>query len=381
MKKKVLISIISAMLVLGQSIIPQNNEAEFQNILKTTFHAHPDALGIMLHIEALDQSISWSGAVGYSNWERTDSIEADQPALIASCTKNFVAVSILRLIEKGKLELFQPLNNLLTERTSKLMLKYGFNLDSITVAHLLSHKSGIPGYTGTETFLDRIINEPRHRWTRDEQIELAITQGVKEPPGTSFHYTDTNYLLLTEIIEVITGIEFYDAIRTLVGYEKFGLNNTWFYTLENIPETAKPLVHQYVPSQNEDSYKIDNSFDLYGGGGLAATTKDLAKYAYHLLQGDVFENKETLKLMFTDVKAKEGDPHEDYIGDIPCEYYLGIQECGFDGLTSYWHAGYWGTIFRYFPDLNASVVLFVLNENEFEKIELDLMRKVTNILK
>jgi D-alanyl-D-alanine carboxypeptidase len=188
-------------------------------------------------------------------------------------------------------------------------------------------------------------------------------------------------LLLGEILEQATGKEFYEAIKELVGYEKLGLNKTWFYSLEPTPSNTQPLIHQYVPENDEDSYAIDNSVDLYGGGGIAATTEDLGKYAYHVFQGNVFDHKETLELMFTDVKATEGDPFEEYVGDIPCEYFLGIQECGFDGMNSYWHSGYWGTIVRYFPDLNASVVLYVVNEAEFDTIELDLMRRITEILK
>lgn len=358
-----------------------SKENAIKHIIESTLQQYPEAIGIMVHVEAPGQGISWSGAVGYSNWEKTDSIEADQPALIASITKNYVAVSILRLIEQGHIELFQSIDSLLSEKTSTNMKQNGFDLDEIKVAHLLAHKSGIPGHTVTEQFENKIEADPMYRWTRDEQINLAIAQGSRNPPGTIYNYTDTNYLLLTEIIEQATGLKFYEAIKNLVGYEKFGLNKTWFHTLEKTPVNTKPLIHQYVPENNEDSYAIDNSVDLYGGGGIAATTKDLAIYAQNVFQGNVFDNKETLQLMFTDVKATEGDPIEYYIEDIPCEYFLGIQECGFDGLNSYWHSGYWGTMVRYFPELNASVVLYVVNESEFANIELDLMKQITQILK
>jgi D-alanyl-D-alanine carboxypeptidase len=380
MKYRVL-SFISILLLFVGCVKHQQKENAFQAILESTFQNHPDAIGIMIHVEAPDQSISWSGAIGYSNWEKTDSIEADQPALIASITKNYVAVSILRLIEQGHIELFQSIDNLLSKKTSTHMKQNGFELDKINIAHLLAHKSGIPGHTRSEEFQNKIKTEPRYRWTRDEQINLAVNQGPRNPPGTIYYYTDTNYLLLTEILEEITGKKFQEAIKELVGYEKFGLDKTWFYTLEPIPNNTKSLIHQYVPGNNEHSYELDNSIDLYGGGGIAATTRDLGKYSFHVFQGNVFDNEKTLELMFTDVKASKGEPVEDYIGEIPCEYFLGIQECGFDELNSYWHAGYWGTIFRYFPDLEASVVLYVINESEFANIELDLMKQITEILK
>lgn len=376
-----IVSIISILLLFTGCTKHQKKEDAFQSVIESSFQKHPDAIGIMVHVEAPDQSISWSQAIGYSNWEKTEPIEADQPALIASITKNYVAVSILRLIEQGRLELFQSLDNLLSEKTSSLMKQNGFDLDTIKVAHLLAHKSGISGHTRSEEFQNRLNTEPMYRWTRDEQINLAVIQGPRNFPGTIFYYTDTNYLLLTEILEQITGLEFNQAIKELVDFKKFGLNNTWFYSLDPSPINAKSLIHQYVPENNEHSYGIDNSVDLYGGGGIAATTEDLGKYACNVFSGNVFDNKETLELMFTDVKASEGDTIEDYIGDIPCEYFLGISECGVNGLNSYWHSGYWGTIFRYFPELNTTIVLYVINGDEFENIELDLMTEITEILK
>jgi D-alanyl-D-alanine carboxypeptidase len=260
------------------------------------------------------------------------------------------------------------------------MLQNGFDLDAIKVAHLLSHKSGIPGHTRSVEFQNKLKTNPKYRWTRDEQIRLAVIEGPRNHPSTEFYYTDTNYLLLTEILEKITGMDFFEAIKKLIGYKKLQLHSTWFYSLEPVPENFKPLIHQYVPENSEDSYDIDNSFDLYGGGGIAATSEDLAKYFYNVFNGNLFDDPSTVELMFTDVETLEGDPIEDYIGDIPCNYFLGIQECGFNGLNSYWHAGYWGTIVRYFPKLNISVALYVVNEAEFTKIELNLMKQITEIL-
>ena len=359
----------------------QPKEERLQSVIDTFFQENPNAVGIMVHVEAPDQNISWSGAVGYSDWEKNDRIDAEQPGLIASITKNYVAVSILRLVEQGKVDLNESIGKVLSQKTSILMTANGFDLNKITIAHLLSHKSGIPGHTRSEVFKERLKNDRMYRWSRDEQIRLAIIQVEKDVAGTRYYYTDTNYLLLTEIIEQLTGKVFHEAIKELIGYEKHGLKDTWFYTLEKTPKNIKPLVHQYVPEYDEDSYEIDNSFDLYGGGGLATTTNDLAKYSQLLFEDKIFNKKETLKLLFTDVKAKEGDPIEDYIGDIPCEYFLGISECGLNGLNSYWHSGYWGTIFRYFPELNTTIVLYVINGDEFANLELDIMTEITDILK
>ncbi len=359
---------------------PITVEQQLQMVIEKNYLKNLNIKGIMVHIESPSNNLSWSGATGYSNWDETIKLNAQQPALIASITKTYVAATILKLIEQKKLSLQQPIATLLSNQTSELMIANGFNINYITVAHLMAHKSGIPDHTDTKQFLDKLKNDTQYRWTRDEQIQLSISQGKIGDPGYRFHYTDTNYLLLSEIIEQTTQKVFYESIREYLNYNEHQLNQTWFYTLEQDPATTLPLIHQYVPEAHEDSYEIDNSFDLFGGGGIAATTSDLAKFSQLLFNGQFFEHKETLNLLFTDIVAETGDIHEDYINNIPCEYYLGIQECEVNGLNSYWHSGYWGTIFRYFPKLNTTIVFYVVNEAEFEAIELDLMTELTNVL-
>ena len=353
----------------------KGNEESFQSTLETSYENHPNVKGIMVHVESPQNSISWSGAVGYSNWEQTDTIEANQPANIASMTKTYVATAILRLVEQGKLSLDQNISDLVSAKTDSLFTQFGFEPSKITVAQLLSHKSGIPNYVGTELFNYRLANEPQYRWTRDEQIKLALKHGPLYPPVTGFEYTDTNYLLLTEIIEYLTDMPFNKAISELIGFEKLGLNETWFYTIDDYPKNSKPLIHQYVPRTNEHTYDIDPSCDLYGGGGIVATTKDAAIFFYQLFNGGIFENKETLSLMFTDVKL-EGNASE----SGPCSYLLGIEECQIGNLKSYGHTGYWGTVFRYFPELDAVIVFYVVNEAEFGNIELELIEEITSVL-
>ena len=117
-----------------------------------------------------------------------------------------------------------------------MMSNVGYDLKEIKISHLLSHTSGINNYTESPIFKKKLEAEPKYRWTRFEQIEVAILQMDKVgKPGYQYEYSDTNYLLLTEIIEQITGIEFYRAIRQLLDFEKNGINSTWFEGLESAP--------------------------------------------------------------------------------------------------------------------------------------------------
>lgn len=351
---------------------PIAREKIFDHILTETLAENPDAIGILAHIEAPNQQLSWSGAAGFSDWGKSEVLDANQPALLASITKTYVAVSIVRLIEQGELRLDQNLVGLLSKRSDSLMQHYNYDMQHIEIQHLLSHKSGLPDYVPTDLFLTRLQNEPQYRWTRDEQIALALKQGPLFEPGTSFVYGDINYLLLGEVLEQATGKAFNHAIAECINYKALGLNHTWFYTLDSMPKNELPLIHQYASAGTEDSYAIDNSFDLYGGGGIASTSKDLAKFISALFDGKVFKNDTSINLLLQDVTVKDGNEHEDYINDVPCEYYMGIQSCPFEDSTVFWHLGYWGTVYKYYPALETTLTIFVVNQKAFPAVERSL---------
>ena len=143
----------------------------FQQSIDSIYNANLDAKGIMVHVESPSKNISWSGASGYSDYNKKQILEADQPALIASNIKTYVSSTILRLVEMSKIRLNQPIKYLLTENTQKLFIDDGYELDSIKVFHLMSHTSGIEDYAN-EAYLEIIDANPKHRWTRNEQLQF-----------------------------------------------------------------------------------------------------------------------------------------------------------------------------------------------------------------
>ncbi|WP_265430045.1 serine hydrolase domain-containing protein [Chryseobacterium sp. YIM B08800] len=197
----------------------------------------------MIHIES--PKISWSYAKGFDGKNSKQNLNVQQLLLIASTTKTFMAATILRLAEKGKLNINQNIKNLITETSRIQLMKAGYNLDSITIRHLLSHTSGIRDYVDEGYFT--LINEnKKHQWTRTEQVERASKLGQPlGKPGTLFRYVDMNYVLLSEVIEHFTDEPFYTSVRKLLKFKQNHLNNTWFIQLEKEPENALPLVNQY----------------------------------------------------------------------------------------------------------------------------------------
>lgn len=345
-------------------------ENEFQSVIDSIYLAHPEAVGIMVHIEAPRQGVSWSGCVGYSEKNTTSELTPDQPALIASTIKPYVSAAILRLQEMGELSLDLPIEDLVSAKSKALFESDGYDFSEIKIKHLLSHTSGIFNYANMN-YLEKVNQDKSHRWTRDEQLELTISSG--DPLGAAadtFEYTDANFLLATEIIENITEKPFYEAMRDLLRYDELNLEHTWFPTLEEANPSTKALVHQYWSSKDWDSYEVDISFDLYGGGGLAATTKDVAKFFHHLFKGKIIRNTNYLYDIFDKVVPQ---------GKEDNGYRMGLVEVNANTYCSYGHGGFWGTTAEYCPELDAAISVFVLDRDQ-GKIRRDIINHLVNKL-
>ncbi len=363
----IFISFISFYQLYGQTLGDM-----FQKSIDSIYQANPGSNGIMVHVESPDYNVSWSGAAGYSDKNIKTRLEPDQPALIASCTKTYVSASILRLVEEEKIGINQSIKELISTKSRKLFESDGYILDSITIAQLLSHTGGIVDFADQE-YLEYCINNPKHRWTRDEQLERAIKVGDPlAKPGKTYKYADTNYLLLTEIIENLTGKPFYAAMRELLRYELLKLNNTWFLSLEDEPTGIKQMVQQNFGDFN--SLQFDASVDLYGGGGIACTTKDLALFSYNLFNAKIVRDPAVLNLIFTHDSIQIQN-----IDSIRNKYYLGLMSEEYRGLVAYGHLGYWGTAFFHLPELNTSVSIFVLERSK-RILREDIINQIIGIL-
>lgn len=368
--KKGLRLLLFLLLILNLGTNAQSVETKLQAVIDSVYAANPSSVGLMVHVESPGHGISWSAVSGYPYKDSKTSLEPDQPALIASNMKTYVSAAVLRLVENGELSIDQPINKLLSDKTRDLFQQAGYNLDLIAVKHLLSHTSGIQNYANLN-YIDFIDSNKTYRWTRDEQLALTIKTGAPlGNPGTTFNYTDANYLLLTEIIEQITKKPFYTAMRELLRYQSLGLNNTWMPTLEEKPNRAKTLVHQYWGARGWDSHDIDVSVDLYGGGGIACTTSDLANFIHHLFNYEIIKDTTVFNLIYTEVPTRDPEPSN---------YYFGLWSYEYRGFKAYGHSGFWGTIALYFPEIDASIAVFIL-EKDKQSIRQEIIDQAVRML-
>jgi D-alanyl-D-alanine carboxypeptidase len=320
---------------------------EIQQILADEVRANPSLPGELLHLTVPNLGLNTSFAAGLFDRESKRPLDPHHLFRIASVTKTFTAAAILRLFEAGKIKLDEPINRYLPSEYIELLEKDGYRTQLITVRHLLTHTGGIHDYGTDPRYFTAVQNDPKHRWTRMEQVQSAIHWGQPQfEPGQSYQYSDTGYILLGEMIERLTTKSLGEAFRSLINYQKLGLDETYLETLEAPPAGSKGLSHPYFGDL--DTVELDASHDLYGGGGLVSSTEDLALFYRALLTGRIFERDSTLQTMLKVPATNENAPGG--------AYAMGITRREISGVLCWGHRGFWGTSAYYCPAPDVTVV-------------------------
>ena len=132
---------------------------KLQASIDKIYEANPESIGLMIHVEAPDHGLSWSGTSGHAD-KGESKLTPDQPALIASNVKTYIAAAVLKLVEQKKLSVTDPIEGLISEKSEELLIGDGYDLSAITLAHLLSHTSGIHDYID-EGYMNFVIENMR----------------------------------------------------------------------------------------------------------------------------------------------------------------------------------------------------------------------------
>lgn len=209
---------------------------------------------------------------GYSNYSTKDSLKASSALHLASVSKTFTAMGVLKLWEEGKLNINDEVSVYL----------HGFPYEGVTVKTLLNHRSGLPNYVHVMEQLgwDRkkiIYNADVLQFLISNKDQLQIGR-----PDRSFHYCNTNYALLALIIEKVSGMPYPQFM-----YERFfgplGMTNSYVFTMS---DSARALPSYNYKNQREAFTYLDA---VYGDKNIYSTVRDLLKWETALSYGNLFK--------------------------------------------------------------------------------------------
>ncbi|HET9952919.1 MAG TPA: serine hydrolase domain-containing protein [Polyangiaceae bacterium] len=234
----------------------------------------------------------WAGSAGVRDLETGQALAPKHRFRAGSMLKVAIATAVLQQVESGVLSLEQRLPGLLPEEIVARIP----HAAEITLRMLLNHTSGIAELTDEE-FDRRVAADPTHVWTLEELLDRAFKHAPSFEPGAGWSYSNTNYVLLGEILSRATGKPWRWLLRENV-FARAEMFDT------QLPEEGNTLCdgcsrgYEFVEGTLIDLTEVDPSMcGAAGGDALVTTPADLAKLLVALIRGALFESPATLERM------------------------------------------------------------------------------------
>ncbi|MQA74642.1 MAG: serine hydrolase [Solirubrobacterales bacterium] len=289
---------------------------------------------------------SYVTAQGVSDIDTQAPIDPDQPFRIGSVTKTFTATLVLQLVERGKLRL--------ADRLSRFLPKVP-QAKRIRIRNLLSHTSGVPDLT--QGINARVQLFPEASWRPGQLIRLTSLQPSQCAVGDCFFYSNTNFVILGRIAEMVTGRPLAQLYERRI-FEPLGLEQTSFAPGTSVPAD---IVHGYIevaPASITDTTGWNLSW-AFSAGAMVSTLNDLHTYARALATGRglLSERMQTRRLRFVPLRLT---------GRV-FRYGLGIAKFG----TYLGHNGQvpgYGAMMLSSPDRRATLIALGNTAVTFDKL-------------
>lgn len=305
---------------------------------------------------ASDDSILYQSGFGFSDFEKSRKNNCESVYGIGSCTKQFTAAAILKLVQENRIKLDNTLSYFFPE--------LGKQAEKITVEHLLTHSSGILKDFGQGETWDEIIFPGENPIPLDSLLHFFGEIETGFTPGNKFEYCNFGYNLLAGIVHKVTSMDYPDYLSETF-FKPFGLTST-VYNRRSVnpamlskPYSDLPLTYT-TPPYWDDSWTV-------GASGIYSTTNDLYYWMKQLSKSEVL-SKELTDKMFSPHQFN-GKDHYGYGWHITTLF--GNEYIYHDGGTN----GYYSKI-GFVPSQDLYVVL--LTNHTHNLTDLDLTSRLTD---
>jgi len=243
------------------------NEIEF---LVSTYHNEGKFDGTILVADSSD--IIFKGAFGLANHEKESPLSTESQFYLASVSKQFTASAILLLFQNDSIAPDDPIHLYLPELPE---IYYG-----ITFRNLLNHTSGIPDYYNFAKLFNGFTNS-------DVLKELTKVDSLEFEPGTRYKYSNSGYVLLSILVDRISGSSFANYLKENAFLEAELAHTVVYDQFAEEPERR-------VTGYGKDGTLTDYQFRTTGGGGIFSNVEDLYKWhkalsSYSLIKEDIMK--------------------------------------------------------------------------------------------
>jgi CubicO group peptidase (beta-lactamase class C family) len=264
---------------------------------------------------------------------------------IGSITKPFTAILALQLVQEGKLDLNGTLKQYLPSFSAPAA-------DRITLHHLLSHTSGIPDYIFA---IPGYMSSEPPNLSRDSVLSIIQGLPLEFEPGEGFAYSNTGYVLVGRIIELVTGNPYAQVLEERI-FARLGMRSTHWMAIESGPTMAR----QYMPAFAGEAPEVEI---FPGEAGIVTTLDDMLRFGRAIGSAALLSPR-MWELAFTAHAQPESATRPHPGTRFPHGYGFSLAEDP-DGSgatvrrVSHGGIGYGGSaMFQHFPDRGWTIVFW-----------------------
>jgi len=260
--------------------------------------------------------IVYENSYGYANYARKDTLTIAHKFQIGSVSKQFTSMAVMILKEKGLINYQDNIKKYIPE----------FPYENITIYQLLKHRSGLSNYN---YFSDEYTDKETTIYNKD--VVKMIIDSVPLPyyqPNFRFNYCNTNYVLLAEIVERVSGITFEKFVKKEI-FQKAGMSNSQIYVKgkqERLYKAATGYHFKWLVA--EHSYQDG----VTGDKGIYTTVEDLLRWDKALYQNKIVKES-TLDKAFLPAQPEKK-------GNLNYGFGWRLRKC-IDGSRLILHGGWW----------------------------------------
>jgi D-alanyl-D-alanine carboxypeptidase len=272
---------------------------------------------------------SWTATSGFADLYGKVRLTRSTAFAIASVTKTFVSALILQLAQEGRLSLDDPVIAWLPAARNVT--------PTVTVRQLLDHTSGVYDFFSNSAIDAPLRKTPSAAWSPAKTLSY-----VKAPyfePGTGWHYSNTNYVLLGQVAEAVTGNPWSAELRARF-FDPLNLSSVYVQGAERVRTT---ISHGYRFTSTSRTARAVDLWDRTGvapfrsvvtaagaAGAVAASSWDLARWTRALFGGQLLSGGALGTMLDTASTSR-------YRYAVP--YGMGVQQYTIGGRIAYGHGG------------------------------------------
>jgi len=266
-----------------------------------------------------DGEVIYENGFGYRDIEKKLPVTPNTVMGIASISKSFTALEIMRLADEG----FLDTDDLVIKHLPELKIA-NIDMNKLKIKHLLSHTTGLPPVSRRQ---DHIHFSKHIEYLNEYETELL------GEPGEYFSYANDTFLLLGAIIEKYRGCLYARRITNLL--ITLGMNNSSVY-VDEIPKLSE-ITKNYIYDEEEGYETADwPRLGVYeAGGGVRSSVRDLMKYGQVYVNEGIYNGKKIVS------KERIKEMYSPMIETAPGEYYCYALKSNpdYNGVTLVEHGG------------------------------------------